>query len=136
MKKTSEILNNYIESCKIYYETRDIIYKLCKEIWSYIYENYAECLEYGRYSAFIDWDLDDTHLSIEYYRTYYDLHESTWFDIPLSVIDNEVWKKFIDDYFSKIKAEIDAEKAIREAREKEKRQKLYEELKQEFENGK
>ena len=140
MKKTEKLFNDYIEThkdyievCNIYNETRGAIDKLCKDIWSYICENYAEYLEYGKYSALDEWDLDDTHLSIEYYRTYYDLHESTLFYIPLSVIYNDTWKEFIDKHFDKIKLEIKAEEELREVDEREKRRKLYEKLKQEFE---
>lgn len=143
MKMTAEILNNYFEShknyieiCKIYNETRGAIHKLSKEIWSYIYKNYAEYLEFGKDSDFDEWDIDDTDLTIKYLRAYYDLDEHDWFYIPLSVIYNDTWKEFINDYFNKIKAEEEAEKAVREVREKEQRQKLYEKLKQEFEDGK
>lgn len=143
MKKTAGILNNYIEShknyieiCKIYNESRSAIYKLSKEIWSYIYENYAKYLEFGRDSYFDEWNLDNADLTIQYYRAHYDLVETDWFHIPLSVIYNDTWKEFIDEHFNKIKAEEEAENEIRETREKEQRQKLYEKLKQEFEDGK
>ena len=130
MKKIEEIFNNYIESKKV-------IETLCYKIWRYIYENYLEFLEYGEYSYFDKWELKDNFLRIKYYDRVYDLYEYTWLpDISLDVIYNDTWKEFIDNYFNKIKAEEEAEKAAKEIKEKIKRHKLYEKLKQEFENGK
>ena len=130
MKKTEEIFNNYIESYKA-------IEALCYKIWRYVYENYLDFLEYGKYSSFDEWELEDNHLSIKYYRTCYDLVDTAWLeDIPLDVIYNDTWKEFIDEHYNKIKAKEEAKKVVREAKEKTKRQKLYEKLKQEFEDGK
>lgn len=130
MKKMEEIFNNYIES----YKTIDAF---CYKIWRYIYQNYLEFLEFGKYSSFDEWELEDNKLLIRYYRTSYDLVETAWVErIPLDVIYNDTWKEFIDNHYNKIKAKEEAEKEVREAKEKIKRQKLYEELKQEFEDKK
>lgn len=124
MKKMEEIFNNYLES-------KDAIEKLVREIWNYIYDNYKDYLEYKSYSGFDDWDLDNNYLSIKYYRRCYDLIDTTWIDdIPLYTIYNNTWKEFVDKIF---KQKIEEEEREKES-EKNERKKLYEKLKQEFED--
>lgn len=136
MENTKELFDiyikyreKYLEITKIYDETCNVINSLCRKIWAYIYDNYAEYLKYGKRSEFDNWDLECDFLCIEYFQNYYEF-DTELFHIPLSVIYNDTWKEFIDNHFNKIKAE----EVDREAKEKEKRRKLYEELKKEFES--
>ena len=128
-KLTKEVLEGYLNGLYI-------IDTLAEEIFRYIKSNYQEYLEFGRYSCLDEWKLDEDELSIKYYDHGYDLYEYRWFeDIPVDTLLNDTWKAFIDDHFNKLKAKKEANKAASDAREKEMRKKLFEELKQEFEDG-
>lgn len=130
MKVTKEILDGYLNGF-------DAIEELVEEIFKYIKSNYQEYLDFERYSCLDEWKLDKDSLSMKYYDYGYDLYEYCWFDdIPIDVILNDTWKEFIDEHFNKLIREKESKKAASEAKEKEKRKQLYEELKQEFEDGK
>lgn len=130
MKVTKEILDGYLNGF-------DAIDELVKEIFIYIKSNYQEYLEFGRHSCLERWELDEDELSIKYYDHGYDLYEYRWFeDIPVDTLLNNTWKEFIDKHFNKLIREKEAKKAASEAREKEIRKKMFEKLKQEFEDGK
>lgn len=130
MKVTKEILDGYLNGL-------DTIDELVHEIFKYVKSNYQEYLEFGKYSRLDEWKLDENKLSIKYYDRGYDLYDYCWLkDIPVENLLNDTWKEFIDEHFNNLMRKKEANKAASEAREKEQRQKLYEELKQEFENGK
>lgn len=131
MKITKEILDGYLNGL-------DTIDKLVCEIFKYVKSNYQEYLAFGKYSRLDEWKLDENKLSIKYYDHGYDLYDYCWFfkDIPVDILLNDTWKEFIDEHFNNLMRKKEANKAASEAREKEQRQKLYEELKKEFENEK
>ena len=126
---TKEILESYLKGLYA-------IEALVEEIFGYIKSNYEKYLKFGKYSCLDEWKLDEDSLQIKYYDYGYDLYEYSWFeDIPLDTLFNDTWKEFIDVHFNKLKAEKEANKVANEAKEKEMRKKLFEELKQEFEDG-
>ena len=129
MEKTKEIFNNYIES-------KRAIKNIVKEIWQYIYDNYKDYLEFGSGSSLYEWEVGDKfmlhtdYLSIQYTGPQgpsYDCEHLK--DIPLDIINNDTWKEFVDDIFK----EIITERKMEKERELKERKKLYEKLKQEFE---
>ena len=123
------------ETLTSYLKTVNILNVLAEEIFDYIKSNYEEYLEYGRYSSLDKWELDEDGMIIKYYDYGYDLYISSSKTIPTDALLNNTWKEFIDDYFNKLKAEKEANKAVSAAKEKENRKKLFEELKQEFGDG-
>lgn len=132
MKTTAEIFNNYIES-------KRAIKNIVKEIWKYIYDNYKDYLEFYSYSSLYEWEVGDKYmlhtdyLSIQYSGPQGPSYDLEYFNnIPLDVIFNDKWKDFIDNIFKKKIENIKREEEF----EKEERKRLYEKLKQEFEDGK
>lgn len=128
-KLTKELLEGY----KAGFEVID---ELVSEIFDYIYENYKEFLNFGKYSTLEDWEIEDNCLDLKYYDRGYDIYEYCWFTgIPLDTLVNDTWKDYIQEHFKKQVEERQAKAAKAAAKEKEMRRKQYEELKREFDVG-
>ena len=128
MNEKEKVFNSYIES-------KRAIKNIVKEIWQYIYDNYKDYLEFGKYSSLYEWNIGDKYmlhtdyLSIQYSGPEGPSYNLEYFNhIPLDIINNGKWKEFIDNIF-KIKIE-DIKRE--EETEREERRKLYEKLKNEF----
>lgn len=126
---TQELLDSYLES-KLFLDS------LVEKVWNYIYDNNYKLLNYDRQSWLYDWEMGHEYLYIEYGGGSQDPNVTSHFEpIPLEVLLNDTWKEFIDEYFCKLIEEEKAEKEAVKAAEKKRRQKLFEELKKEFEDN-
>lgn len=92
------------EIFKKFLECQGIIHKVCMEIWNYIFDNYADHLEFGKDSRFYNWDINVEALNFEYFdfTDNYDFTLESIEDIPLEVICNDTWKEYIDEHINEI----------------------------------
>lgn len=129
----TELTKDLLDS---HFKCRDIISRLSEEIFEYIKDSYVDYLAYNRRSQFDGYDLTEDELCIKYYDSSYVIHSYTWFEaIPVDNLINDTWKEFIDEHFNKLKLEENMVRVANELKAKKTRQKLYEQLKQEFEDN-
>lgn len=86
------------------------------------------------YDAFEKFEIDDNKFIIYFYDSHYDLYDCCSFGIPLSRIIDDTWKEYIDEEEDKKLQKRYDEMVKTQKRAEDERRKLYEELKEEFEN--
>lgn len=114
-----------------YYKLQDELDDFAYDLFKYIKSNYLDLLEFGTYSAYEKFKIDDNTFYIKYYDRGYDIYECNFFAIPINKIGNA--KQYIDDYAEekfqyKLKKQKEEEEQAKQARYEQ-----FQKLRQEFE---
>lgn len=102
---------------------RDKFDKEVEDLFFYIKKQYLDVLQYGRYSSYGRYGIDEDEICIEYYDNCYDLYETTDIYIP---INDFLYSPFewADNWANNIRAQRQKEKdkAIKEKEKYEKKE--------------
>lgn len=92
-----------------------------EKLFDYIKEKYLDVLEFGKYSSYHHYNMNDEIIWIEYYDHGYDIYDSRDIDIPINdFLSNPI--EWADTWANNIrnKKQEDKEKAIKAKEKKEK----------------
>jgi hypothetical protein len=103
------------------------------ELFDYIKKKYLDVLEFGRYSSYHHYNMNDEIIWIEYFDYGYDCYDSRDIDIPINDFLSDPFK-WADNWANNIRIEKQKkkDKAIKEQEEKEKKE--LQRLKDKYEN--
>lgn len=92
------------------------------ELFDYIKKKYLDVLEFGRYSSYHHYNMNDEIIWIEYFDYGYDCYDSRDIDIPINDFLSDPFK-WADNWANNIRIEKQKkkDKAIKEQEEKEKK---------------
>lgn len=117
-----------------YLKLQNEIEDLADNIFDYVYQNFIELLEFGRYSTAEDFSVEKRGITIKYYDQGYDLYETNNLFIPIEYIINDTWKEYIQGLEEK-RINKNIEKLEKEnAYKREQELKLLKELKEKYES--
>ena len=105
------------------------------ELFRYIEEKHLDVLEFGQWSSYHHYGLNDKIIWIEYYDRGYDCYDASDIDIPIDDFLNRP-KEWVDEWANKIREERKKQKQKQlECEEKREREELQR-LKEKYEKGK
>ncbi len=103
------------------------------ELFQYIKEKHLDVLEFGRYSSYHHYDINNEAIWIEYYDSGYDCYDSRNINIPINDFINRP-KEWVDEWANAIRKEkTEKEKQKLEIKEKKEREE-FERLKKKYES--
>lgn len=80
-----------------------------KKLFDYIKEKYLDVLEFGEYSSYHHYNMNDEIIWIEYYDRGYDLYDPMYIDIPINdFLSNPI--EWADNWANNIRNEKQEEK--------------------------